>query len=305
MRNKMISFTIINEENKEELLDKLLLKMPEADGDYASEIIDSLLEDDGCEYAVSSSDGCLLVRIFDEKYLFLYPVALSEEADESLAAFAIREYAVKEEIPLIYTDVPSIELGNLIPLFRHVNVDALDKDGECFTVRVMSEVGMLDEIPSIEFEGIRLDEITEADDSLYAILCKDKDTNALWGYDYSADNDSPDDSYFREMAENEFSRGVAMAFAVRVNGEFVGEASIYALDLLGGAECAIRILPQYRGRGIATEAISAIKYIAEKIGLKKLCATVDEQNEASKRLFSKSFDECRKENKKYKYYCNL
>lgn len=301
----MISFIIIKEENKDEMLDRLMLKMPEADLEYMCEIVDSLLSDDECEYALSCSDGCLLVRIFDEKYLFLYPVAVCEGADESLAAYSLREYAVKEEIPLVYTDVPREALSDLIPLFRHANIDAQDDEGESFTLRIMSEAALCDVMPSEEYEGVLLDEITEDDDNDYARLCKDRDTNAFWGYDYSDDNESPEDSYFREMAENELSRGVAMAFAVRVNDRFVGEAALYAFDLIGGAECAIRILPEYRGSGIATKAIFALKYVAKRLGLINLYATVDERNEASKKLFDKCFDECRIDYKKYKYYTKL
>ena len=48
-RNKMISFIIIKEENKDEVLDRLLVKMPEADFEYATEIIDSRPLDEECE----------------------------------------------------------------------------------------------------------------------------------------------------------------------------------------------------------------------------------------------------------------
>ena len=74
---------------------------------------------------------------------------------------------------------------------------------------------------------------------------------------------------------------------------------------MGGAECAVRILPEYRGRGIATKTVHALKTIAEGIGLLKLYATVDSRNEASKKLFDKCFDECRLDVDKHKYCCNL
>lgn len=301
----MLSFKILNEENRDEILDRLTLEMPDADGDYMVEIADSLLENDDCEYGVAASHGCLLIRIFDEKYYFIYPVAVCEEADESLAAYSVREYAVKEEIPLIFTDVPSDELSNLIPLFRHANVDAQDEDRDSFTVKILSEASIFDSIPTLEFDGVVLDELTENDDVLYASLCKDDETNAFWGYDYSADAEDPEDSYFREMAENEFARGVAMTFAVRENNRFVGEASLYAFDLIGGCECAVRILPELRGRGVATRALIALRNLASNMGLVNLYATVDERNEPSKKLFGKIFPECSKSGDKLKYYIDL
>ncbi len=301
----MLSFKIITEENKDEVIDVLTTGMEDADLEYISEIVDSLLEDSDSEYALSCSHGCLLVRTFNGQYSFIYPIAVCGEADESLAAYYLREYAVKEEIPLVYTDVPKEELGSLVTLFRHANIDAQDLDGECFVVKIMSEAALLEDFPTFDFGEISLDEINEGDDVLYASLCKDKETNTFWGYDYSADNESPADSYFREMAENEFDRGVAVALAVRVNGEFAGEASLYAFDLIGGCECAIRILPEYRGKGVATKVVSAIRIIAERMGLLNLCATVDNRNEASKKLFEKCFDDSTKIGEKRKYYVKL
>ena len=301
----MLSFKIITEENKDEVIDVLTVGIEDADLEYISEIADSLLEDSDSEYALSFAHGCLLVRIFSDQYSFIYPIAACSEADESLAAYLIREYAVKEEIPLIYTDVPKEELGSLIPLFRHANFDAQDPDGECFIVKIMSEAALLEDFPTFDFVEISLDKIDERDDSLYAALCRDEETNAFWGYDYSADNEDPEDSYFREMAEGEFDRGVAIAMAVRVNGEFAGELSIYAFDLLGGCECAIRILPEYRGKGIATRTILCLRSVAQKMGLLNLYATVDERNQASNRLFERCFDDSTKIGAKRRFYLKL
>ena len=301
----MLSFKIITEENKDEVIDSLIVGVEDADLEYISEIVDSLLEDYDSEYALSYSHGCLLIRTFSGQYSFIYPVAVCEEADESVAAYLLREYAVKEEIPLIYTDVPKEDLGSLVTLFRHANIDAQDLDGESFVVKIMSEAALFEDFPTYDFGEVSLDVIKEEDDLLYASLCKDKETNAFWGYDYSADNESPADSYFREMAENEFDRGVAVAMAVRVNGEFVGEVSLYAFDLIGGCECAIRILPQYRGKGLATCVIPLLRKVAGKMGLLNLYATVDERNQASKRLFEKCFDDSTKIGEKLKFYAKL
>lgn len=301
----MLTFDILTKENADEIIDRLLVKMPEADVDYVGEIIQSLLLDEECEYAVSSYRGCLLIRIFDQKYMFLYPVAVMDDADEGIAAEHIRKYAVKEEIPLIFTDVPREGLSNLLPLFRHANIDAEDREGESFRVRIMSEAALLEQIPTADYQDVFLDEITADDDQDYARLSKDKETNLYWGYDYSADVENPCDSYFREMAENEFYRGVALTFAVRYYGRFVGEASLYSFDLLGGAECSVRILPEYRGEGIAHMTLFALENVAREIGLTHLCATVDEQNIISKKLFDKHFGCCLFFDKKFNYYKEL
>lgn len=301
----MISFKILTEDVRDELLDALILQIPSADVEYASDIFSSLLEDDECEYAISSSSGCLLIRIFDGEYQFAYPVALDDGADELAAILDIRAYAVKEEIPLVITDLPRDALGEVASVFRHMNVDATDPDGECFTLRVISELSLFGGDVEMEYGRILLNRISPEDDVAYATLSKDRETNAFWGYDYSLDEPNPADSYFRESAESELARGVALALAIRVDGEFAGEATMYAPDLVGGCECAVRLLPAFRKKGYATEALHAMKSLAEKMGLLCLYATVDKNNAPSIALCSGFFDDTTEQEKLIKFSTNL
>lgn len=286
----MIFFKILTEQSKDELLASVAEVMPSSDGEYVDEIASSLLEDEECEYALSYSHGCLLIRIFDGEYQFAYPVAIDDGADELACVSELRAYAVKEEIPLVITDVPAESVGGVVAMFRHLNIDATDPDGECFTVRVMSEISLLDNIPSISAGDIVLDTIAEADDAAYAALSKDRETNAFWGYDYSADEPNPTDAYFRECAEGELGRGVALALAIRAEGNFVGEATLYAPDLTGGCDSAVRLLPEYRMRGYATMALEALKSLGARMSLLRLHASVDKKNAASLALCRKSFE---------------
>ena len=285
----MISFTILDENSREKTLNGILSSMPDADEEYLAEIIDSLLEDDG-EIAVSSSHGCLLIRIFDGEYSFVYPVELTDEADTVEACDEIRLYAMKEEIPLVFCDVPSDSLGALISGYRHMSIDASDPDCEAYTVRMHTEAALLDEIPTHDFGEITLDVLTEGDDSDYARLSKDEETNKFWGYDYTADVDDPTDDYFRHEAEAEFARGVAMSFAVRRNGRFVGEATLYAFDYHGGCELGIRILPEHRRGGLAGMIIDGFTECGARLGLTSIRATVMAKNLPSVGLCTKHFD---------------
>lgn len=284
----MLSFKILTEEERDESLSLLSNSLPEADFEYLNEIIDSLIEEEG-EVALASSDGCLLVRLFDGEYKFICPIALSDGADGIRAIDSLRAYAVKEEIPLVLTDVPAEELGTVAGLFRHTNIDAEDDDRQSYTVRVMSEAALLDAPISVELSDMLLDAITADDDRAYAELCKDKDTNKYWGYDYSLDMPNPTDAYFREENEREIDRYVLMSLAVRIGGKFAGEAALYRFDLLGGCECAIRLLPEHRGAGYATRALSALVDIARRMGLIKLYATVSVENIPSVRMTEKVF----------------
>ena len=301
----MISFKILTEESAEALFDEISSAITDIDDEFLSGNIDMMLDDES-EYALSHSNGCLLIRIFDGEYSFAYPIAMVDDADPMSAVEEIRLYAIKEEIPLVLCDVPAEELGSLLPKFRHANVDATDPDNECYTVRIMSEAAMLDDVPIVNGPAaVCLTPITKADDELYFTLATDPDTNKYWGYDYREDEPNPEKAYFRENSYAEFSRCSAISLAVRVNGEFAGEATLYSFDLLGGSECAVRLLPSFRGHGYATRALNLLKRLAKNMGLVYLMATVDQENIASQKMTEKCLDEVSRTDSKVKYRTEL
>ena len=309
----MISYKILDGATRDEIISALRLNTPTADIDYAEEILELHIEhaeeNPDIEYAVCSSHGCLLIRKYDAEdgeYSFCYPIALLDGADATTAITEIRAYAVKEEIPLVIYDLPAEELGNTVGCFRHMNIDAVDPMGELYTLRVMSEAALLDGIPSADGElGISLGPITEEDAAEYTRLCTDADTNAMWGYDYSADEPDPSPSYFREMADAELCRGVALCLAVRQDGRFIGEAVLYYFDLSGGCECAVRLLCEYRGRGFATEALRCLRNIARDMGIIRLCASVDANNAPSIAMTAKVLPELYRDEKIVRFLAEL
>ncbi len=303
----MISFKVLTEQVKRDLLKEIRLDDPLADADLASDNLDMLLSNESdTEYAVSKALGCLLVRIFDGEYKFMYPLSLSGGAKPADAVMEIRAYAVKEEIPLVFSSVPSRSLGSLARKFRHLNIDAEDRRCRYYTVRIMNELSLLDEIPTVVgASGITLTPITPEDDADYTRLCADKDTNALWGYDYSRDEPEPDSSYFRESAEEEFCRSAALCLAVRHKGVFIGEAVLYYFDMLGGCDCAVRLLPEFRRKGHATRALRCLRALAKGMGLLTLGASVDIHNEASIRMTKKVLPEVSRDEKTVKFRCKL
>lgn len=301
----MISFKILTEESAESLFEEISAAIPDVDSEFLSENIEMMLDDES-EYALSHASGCLLVRIFDGEYSFAYPIAMVDTAEPMLAVDQIRLYAIKEEIPLVLCDVPSEELGVLLPHFRHANIDASDPDGECYTVRIISEVSALDDTPIVNGPGaVCLTPLTAADDKLYFKLCTDPETNKYWGYDYSADEPNPTVGYFRECAERDFALGNAICLAVRANGEFAGEATLYGFDLLGGCECAVRLLPDFRHNGYAAESLNLLKRLAKSIGLVYLSATVDVENRPSVKMTGRCLDELENDGARVKFRVEL
>ena len=288
----MISFSMITNENRENIISSLFDKLSFREKEMVTDIIRSFdFDDEDVEFAVAVFSGCLLVRVFDMgRYLFAFPYEVSENANVRSAIDAITEYAVREELELVFTDVPGESLS-VLSGFRHMDIDAEDENAESYRVRIKNECSILTEIPGMERGRVTLNAISCSDIENYAMLCKDKNVNKYWGYDYSDDVASPSDSYFYEVMQEEFARGVSMSLAIRSDGSFCGEVVLYAFDGRGSAEFAIRLLPSYQGRGLGVESLLAAADIAKKIGLTTLRSKVFSKNLPSIAMLKKVADE--------------
>ena len=238
--------------------------------------------------AFSYLDEVLYARIYDgERYLFPLPFMLTDEADAEAACVNLGAYCVREMIPLIITDVPREELSFLQSVFPHIDACAYEEDDDSFFVKVNNECDMLDRVPSIEHGGIMLDEIRDADRERYAELCRDRDLNKYWGYDVDSDNPDGDADFYLNTVRREFEDGVALTLAIRENGEFVGEATVYGFDFRTAASIAVRVLKDCHGRGIGSRATHALILLAKEMGLSSLRAEILNENESSIRMTSK------------------
>lgn len=286
----MISFSVLKKENKNQIYDDILAKNAEADREYLSEIMDSLSEDaEECEIALCAKDNCLFIRIFDDEYLFSYPIALADGVSEIEALEEIRAYAVKEEIPLTICDIPAQCLEDVKAVFAKSEEFAEDEDESSFTLRVFSEISSVSDDFRLQMGEVTVDMLIGGDIGSYASLCRDEKTNKYWGYNYKDDADNCDDSYFLDTANAERDRGVALSLAVRYKEKFAGEVILYAFDLKGGAEYAIRLLPEFRGLKIATNVLNLMLDFCRDIGMQKLYTTISKENEASRGAYEKRF----------------
>ena len=286
----MLSFKVFCEDNREETVNGLLSFFDGGVRDEVSEIVDGMLSfsDEDTEIAVSVSSGCILFRIFDMgRYIFPLPYEISKEADIRAAIYEIAEYAMRQEIELVYTDV-SPDMLYLFSRFRHITLDkeGIDDDSS-YRIEVSTECELLSEFPEISDGEISLSSLSENDTEPYARLCRDEQIIKVWGYDYRNDVRDVTDSYFIENAFREFNLGTAITLAVRRGEDFVGEAIIYAFDGTGSAEIAIRILPEYRKEGVGSKALSLLIELARKIGLVRLAACVYSDNIPSVRMTEK------------------
>ena len=282
----MISFKILTEENIKALAEELEFDFEETEEVLSS--LQSLLEDD-VEVGISVSGGCMLVRIFDMgRYSFIYPIMMSDDSDPAVAVEDIRAYAVKEEIPLILTDVPREEMGVLL-LFRHAVIDAEDRECGSYRVKIENECSLLEQIPECRGDRIMLSAVAEQDAQMMAKLARDRVTNRYWGYDYLSDVGEVDDGYFYQNAALERARGASLTLAIRREGEYIGEAVLWGFDFLGSAEVALRLLSEKIGNGFGSEALGCVVELAERIGLVRLIGRVDERNKPSLKMMDKFF----------------
>ena len=93
------------------------------------------------------------------------------------------------------------------------------------------------------------------------------------------------------MAErNPESRGCYAAwFIENADGERVGELCFKGLTADGAAEVGYGVLPEFQGRGYATEAVSAVTaWALSQPGVRCITAETEEDNAASQQVLKKA-----------------
>ena len=272
----MIMFYDLKDEDPRSISERLPLPSAEA-----LEIMESYL-DGGADAAISGAFGCLLVRIYDSgEYLFSYPYPLTESADEAGAVEEIALYARREGLPIVFVDVPRESLPVLMMGFRHADIDAEDENADSYRVTVKSECSLIKKAPRVTYGKVTLRELCDEDREAYAEICLDAENNKYWGYDFREDNPDADADFFINTAKYERAIGTAISFVVLCDGVFIGESAIYGFDCRGGAEAAIRILPEFQGRGLAGDIILATFEVCREMGLMRLYGEVFAENKPS------------------------
>lgn len=244
--------------------------------------------DEDSEIAYCTACGCLLIRIRQwGRYSFLYPFKLQDAANEMLAISELERYAMREELPLVISDIPVEALGEVIIGYRHLDVDAMDSECQSYSIAVKTECMLAGQIPCVSFQRVTLCALAEEHTEAYAALWRDEETNALFGYSYREDFGEVDDEHFIATAREEFARGIAMNFAVTQDGAFIGDAMLYNFDGRGGAHFALRLLPSARGRGLSHDVVLAIIEAAHELTLTHLYAECKTENAPSAALLNK------------------
>ena len=160
--------------------------------------------------------------------------------------------------------------------------------GRKYIVQTATELSQLQHIPTLASQRLTLDALRREDIPAYNRLCLDDERNRLWGYDYRKDLKGPlRESWFYRVAANDFKNRLAINFAIRLDGQLIGEVVLYRFDCKGGAEMGCRILPEFAGKGYGAEAFArAADWSLYELGLTVLRAKCYQENAASERMLS-------------------
>ncbi len=156
------------------------------------------------------------------------------------------------------------------------------------SIKTQNELQRISEIPTLTTERLTLDAFTEKDKAVYNAICLDDERNKWWGYDYRKDYDgSAMEEYFLKVVREDFARKTAVNFAIRLDGECIGEAVLYRFDAKGSAELGCRIAPKFAHSGYGTEAFAAVAdWALYTLQLRKVVAKCYKENQASYRMLS-------------------
>lgn len=160
--------------------------------------------------------------------------------------------------------------------------------GQKLRIAVRNELYDVDTVPKLTGERLTLDAMGEGDQAAYNRLCLDDERNRWWGYDYRQDlHGELTEEYFLDVVRHDFAAKLCINFAVRLNGEFIGEVVLYRFNARGEAELGCRILSEYSGHGYGTEAFATVAHWAiYSLGLRRLVAKCFHENEASLRMLA-------------------
>ena len=161
-------------------------------------------------------------------------------------------------------------------------------------------------IPELHTGRLTLSAITEEDIPAYNELILDTERNRYWGYDdVSGLGGKVEPDSFYKVAKHDFDHCMAVNFAVRKDGSFIGEAVLYNFNYRGEAELGCRIAKGYAGTGYGAEAFAAVaNWALYGVHLTRLVAKCYRENTPSFKMLSSCMKKCG-EDEKFFYFEKL
>lgn len=284
--NQMLAVKFIEQNNKKRSVGG---KIENLEREHALELVQNMfklsqlggcLEVNGKIVAVSVGEkvnDTLIVHVekADTEYVGAYPTM----AQEFAKAYATEVKFINREedcgdlgLRTSKTQYQPIEIKRKNFLTAYTMFDFLDKDLE------------------IETERLSISRITEKDKDAYAKLYLDEELNKYWGYDYKNDlnGEKPTPEYFFRFQNALFEKKEECSFAVRLNGQLIGELVLHNFDFYGGVEMGFRFFKKDQSKGYAIESASALKeYLLSTLKANFLKSRCYKQNTSSEKLIGR------------------
>lgn len=244
------------------------------------------------EACCALSFGCLAVRLeVDEgDYAFYLPEPYKEQADAEAALCALEAYALREELPLVLTDLSAEDCDALRLRYAHAEICELPVAGR-FLLCVQTEADALDALPTLRGARVTLRAPDPSDAAAYGALCRNTEHLCYFGYSDLSDLPEATDRTLVERRLDEWERRCSLPFFIYHAEAFVGELTLFGFDGRGGAELSLRLLPEACGGGLATDAMRTAIAFARELGLTHLRARTHPDNLPCRRMLDRLFGE--------------
>ena len=235
----------------------------------------------------------LIVHV--EKGLTEYQGVYPTMAQEFARAFA------GEGVTLINREEDCGEIGLRTSKTQYRPIEIKNKNA----VVVKTLFGNIKDGIELETDRLTLSEIKKEEKEIYAKLYLDNDLNKLWGYDYTEDlgDKEPTPEYFYSFMQALKENSEEFSFAVRLNGQMIGEVVLHNFGFYGDVEMGFRFFTEFQGKGYALESAKAVKeFVFNTLKAKTLKCKCYKENLASIRLIQKLDLIKRGEDDKYFYF---
>lgn len=115
------------------------------------------------------------------------------------------------------------------------------------------------QLPVLTTERLTLRPVGEEDAEAYARLASDGERNRYWGYDWRTDAESaaPPAAWFLQGAQEDFRHRREMPLGIFSGDTLAGEVVLHRFGYRGEVEIGVRVLPEFEGKGYASEAVRA------------------------------------------------
>ncbi len=217
----------------------------------------------------------------DQLIIHIEKALTSYEGVYPMMANEFARHNVTKDIKFINREDDAGDAGLRKSKLQYNPVALVDK----YNVLPMRAIDGILQLPQLKSERLVLKEITD----MYAMplyrLEYDSERNKYWGYDWREHfSGEPTPEYFLRGIREDFKNKEEMPFGIFYNEEFVGEVVLHNFGYRSDCEIGVRLLPEFEGRGFATESLLCLmRYAFYELDIETVGAKCFKQNERSRK----------------------